>query len=134
MKNLILIIDDDIAVLEILEEWLTGDGYEVITVAGSNDVLALIKKYNPNLVILDYQLKGINGGELCLDIKRSSSHQHLPVIIFSAFNKSALKLENYHCDLFVQKPFDLYLLAKQISDLIYNPSLPISLPVSVKVT
>ena len=118
MKRKILIIDDDHAVLEILNEWLSEDGFEVNTVPETNNIFDLIKKFNPNLVILDYLLKGLNGGELCQQIKRSAKFKKLPVIIFSAFPENVLSLDRFHCDLFVQKPFDLYLLTRKINELI----------------
>ena len=118
MKRKILIIDDDHAVLEILNEWLSEDGFEVSAVPETNNVFDLIKKFNPNLVILDYLLKGLNGGELCQQIKQSAKFKKLPVIVFSAFPENVLSLDRFHCDLFVQKPFDLYLLTRKINELI----------------
>lgn len=118
MKGKILIIDDDHAVLEILNEWLSEDGFEVNAVPETNNILDLVKKFNPNLVILDYLLKGLNGGELCEQIKRSAKFKKLPVIIFSACPENVFSLDRFHCDLFIQKPFDLYLFAQKINELI----------------
>ena len=118
MKRKILIIDDDYAVLEILNEWLSEDGFEVNAVPETNNVFDLIKKFNPSLVIVDYLLKGLNGGELCQQIKRSAKFKKLPVIIFSAFPENVLSLDRFQCDLFIQKPFDLYLLTRKINELI----------------
>jgi DNA-binding response OmpR family regulator len=118
MKRKILIIDDDYAVLEILNEWLSEDGFQVKTVPAIDDILGLIKKFNPQIILLDYLLKGVNGGDLCFKIKSSNKYRLLPVVIFSAFPESALSLERYKCDLFIQKPFDLYQLEQKINELI----------------
>jgi two-component system response regulator VicR len=118
MKNKILIIDDDYAVLEILNEWLSEDGFQVIAYPETDNILSLIKKFNPQLILLDYLLKGINGGDLCTQIKSIPAYRKLPVVIFSACPQYSMPLDLIGCDLFVQKPFDLYSLTRQINELI----------------
>jgi len=118
MKRKILIIDDDQAVLEILHEWLTQDGFQVKAIPEIDNILDVINKFNPHLILIDFLLKGTNGGELCYQIKSSYKYSFLPVIIFSAFPERVLSLERYRCDLFIQKPFDLNKLEQQINELI----------------
>jgi CheY-like chemotaxis protein len=118
MKNKILIIDDDSAVLDILTECFTEEGYEVKAVAHVNDIYELIDSFQPNVVLTDYILRGINGGEFCNQIKMA--YQNLPVVILSAYPKVMLSLGNYNCDLFVAKPFDVFALIKQVNTLVYT--------------
>lgn len=118
MDRKILIIDDDRAVLEILNEWLSQDGFQVKTIPEIENIIEAINKFNPHIILLDFLLKGTNGGELCYQIKSSYQHNLLPVIIFSAFPERVLSLDRYRCDLFIQKPFDLNKLEEQINELI----------------
>jgi len=118
MKRKILIIDDDHAVLEILNEWLSQDGYQVKVMSEIEDILEVINNFNPQIILLDFLLKGTDGGELCYQIKSSYKYNHLPVIIFSAFPEGVLSLKRYRCDLFIQKPFDLNIMEQQINELI----------------
>ncbi|MET3114746.1 DNA-binding response OmpR family regulator [Pedobacter sp. CG_S7] len=118
MKSKILIIDDDDAVLDILNEWFSEEGFIVKALSETNNLLDLIKKFKPNLVLLDYQLKDVNGGRLCQQIKSNNKYNKIPVVIFSAFPESLLLPSLYQCDLFVEKPFDLYLLTQQFNTLI----------------
>jgi len=118
MKSKILIIDDDYPVLEILNEWLSEEGFMVKALPETNNLLDLIESFKPNLVLLDYQLKGENGGRLCQQIKSNYQFNKIPVVIFSAFPESFLLLGLYQADLFIQKPFDLYLLTQQFNALI----------------
>jgi DNA-binding NtrC family response regulator len=114
MRNKILIIDDDSAVLEILTECFTEEGYEVKAITHVNDIYELIDSFQPNVVLTDYILNGINGGEFCTQIKMA--YQNLPVIILSAYPKVMLSLGTYNCDLFVAKPFDVFALIKQVNN------------------
>jgi DNA-binding response OmpR family regulator len=116
MKQKILIIDDDSAILDILTMCFTDEGYEVCAVALVDDIYALIDEFQPDVVITDYILSGINGGEFCTQIKMA--YQNLPVVILSAFPKVMLSLGTYNCDLFIAKPFDLSDLIKQVNSLV----------------
>ena len=74
------------------------------------------------MILLDYQLKGTNGGELCLQLKNNRFFAHIPVAIFSAFQESVLVPELFKCNLFIQKPFDLYELVDKMKALLVNPN------------
>jgi CheY-like chemotaxis protein len=63
--------------------------------------------YRPDIVILDYILNGINGGELCHQIKMNRHTAQLPVVIMSAYPKVLQSLGDYGCNTFIPKPFDI---------------------------
>jgi len=116
MKNKILIIDDDPAILDVLTECFTEEGYEVKGITHVDDIYELIDTFQPNAVITDYILNGINGGEFCTQIKMA--YQNLPVVILSAYPKVMLSLGTYNSDLFVAKPFDVFELVKRVNALV----------------
>jgi DNA-binding response OmpR family regulator len=116
MKNKVLIIDDDSEILDVLTECFTDEGFEVRAVAHVDDIFDLIDGFHPNVVITDYILAGINGGEFCTQIKMA--YQNLPVVILSAYPKVMLSLGTYNSDLFVPKPFDIYALVRVVNELI----------------
>lgn len=116
MKNKILIIDDDPAILDVLTECFTEKGYEVKGITHVDDIYELIDTFQPNAVITDYILNGINGGEFCTQIKMA--YQNLPVVILSAYPKVMLSLGTYNSDLFVAKPFDVFELVKRVNALV----------------
>lgn len=103
----ILIVDDDSALTEVLEELFNQIGYRTKAVNCVDNIIKLILEFQPDLILLDYLLPFVNGGELCSQIKRNKSTSHLPVIIFSAYPKVLLSLGDYGCDAFIAKPFDL---------------------------
>ena len=114
MNESILIIDDDISILEILEGVLITDGFSVKIITKTDDIFKIIEEYKPDLVIIDYLLQGINGGEACCQIKRNENTAHIPVILMSAYSRVLMSLGTYDCDEFIEKPFDLYYLIDRI--------------------
>jgi two-component system response regulator VicR len=116
--NKILLIDDDVNMLEVMEATLTFYGYTVSTSNYTDDIFALVRSTQPDLVIIDYLMTGINGGEMCAALKRNESTRSLPVIIVSAYERIIQSLGNYGCDAFVSKPFDMGHLLNVIQKMI----------------
>lgn len=77
MKN-ILIIEDDISIGNVLEEALTKEGYGVLRAYSGTEALFVLSQENPDLVLLDLMLPGLNGEEVLPKIKG------IPVIVVSA--------------------------------------------------
>jgi DNA-binding response OmpR family regulator len=103
----ILVIDDDKSILEVVEEALSYSNFEVKSSLNCENVFDKIAEFNPDLILLDFLLTGINGGELCHQVKTSPETMHIPVIMMSGFPKVFLSLGDYNCDFFITKPFNL---------------------------
>jgi DNA-binding response OmpR family regulator len=115
MKKHILIIDDDQDILEITRDLLLYMGYTVTTLNEVSDIIAAMNTYNPDLVMVDYLLQEINGGELCAQIKRNEQTRHIPVILMSAHSRVVLSLGTYNCDELLEKPYDIHYLSARIN-------------------
>ncbi len=107
MQKRILVIDNDQDILEAVEAALIMENYSVETSPIVEDIFDMIRDKNPDLILIDYLLFGINGGELCHMIKSEPTTSHLPVIIFSGYPKVIQSLGTYACDAFISKPFEL---------------------------
>lgn len=118
MRKRILVIDNDEAVLDVLKEALSYDDFEVKASGTAEHVWEDIAEFRPNLLLIDYILPGINGGEICHQVKSNQKTQGLPVIIISAYPRVLLSLGTYGCDKFIPKPFDLYDITAQINECI----------------
>ena len=118
MLKRILVLDDNQDILEIVHETLTYEQFEVKSTSESSEVLPLVESFEPDLVILDYRVAGINGGELCKSIKLHPKFSDVPVIIFSAYISSNYELESYGCDAIINKPFDLTELVEKVNALL----------------
>ncbi len=118
MLKRILILDDNQDILDVVEEALTYEQFEVHSTTLASDIIPLIKKIEPNLVLLDFRVSGTNGGEVCRSIKSNPDFTNIPVIIFSAYINSESVLFSYGCDAVIYKPFNLDELINKVNSLI----------------
>ena len=104
-KQKILIVDDDENIAELILLYLTKECFDTKIVYNGEDALTAFDSYQPNLVLLDLMLPGIDGYQVCREIRARSS---TPVIMLSAkgevFDK-VLGLE-LGADDYIMKPFD----------------------------
>lgn len=107
MKKRILIVENDIEMEDIFQEIFSGSDEQVFFYEETDDILELMEKDHPDVVILDYNLNGKNGGELCQIIKASEKFKHIPVLLLSAFPKFIYNKENVGYDAFLEKPFEV---------------------------
>lgn len=107
MEKRLLLVDNDIEMEEIFKEIFSEKGYEVIFYEEVDDILQLVDQHTPDIIVLDYNLNGVNGGELCRQIKNDENRNGVPVILFSAFPKIIYSPHNYGYNAFIEKPFDI---------------------------
>jgi DNA-binding response OmpR family regulator len=118
MAKRILVLDDNQDILDIVHETLTYEDFEVQSTSKSDSVISLAETFIPNLVILDYRVAGLNGGELCMQIKSHPQLKNVPVIIYSAYINDNSELLAYGCDAIINKPFDLSELVEKVNNLL----------------
>ncbi|WP_114938613.1 response regulator [Mucilaginibacter endophyticus] len=101
IKNIkVLVVDDDNDILDVMYEALSYEGYEVHSLSEIDNIFHEIMSYKPDLIILDYILKGVTGGELCQQIKINRYTAQLPVIILSAYPKARQALDDCSCNIY----------------------------------
>lgn len=110
----LLLIDDDSDVLQINKNFLTRQGYEVIT---SNDPVTSIrtlKKHRPDCIILDVMMPGLNGFESCSRIR---SMTDAPFIFLTGVTSEAARLKGFQlgADDYITKPYSLKELSARIN-------------------
>jgi DNA-binding response OmpR family regulator len=118
MSKRILILDDNQDILEIVHETLSYEKFDVKSTSIGDEVMPMLEEFSPALVILDYRVAGVNGGELCKQIKCHPQYKDTPVIIFSAYVNHDDELFGYGCDAVINKPFDLTELVEKVNSLI----------------
>ena len=114
----ILIIDDDEATADVLQQFFNMNGYTCFTQPSALNIVELVKEVKPIAIIMDYLLPEINGGDLCSRLKREAAFDKIPVIICSAYSKVSLSLGNYGSDAFIAKPFNLDDLMETVEGLL----------------
>ena len=123
-KQKILIVDDDENIAELISLYLTKECFDTMIVHDGEEALTAFESYQPNLMLLDLMLPGIDGYQVCREIR---SKHNTPIIMLSAkgevFDK-VLGLE-LGADDYVLKPFDskeLVARVKRYSDAISLPN------------
>ena len=104
-KAKIMVVDDDPNILQLVSLYLNKEGYDVLTAERGNDALKLFKTTPPNLMLLDIMLPGMDGWQVCREVRKVSN---IPIIMLTAkdevFDK-VLGLE-LGADDYIVKPFD----------------------------
>jgi DNA-binding response OmpR family regulator len=118
MLKKILVLDDNQDILDIVQETLAYEKFDVKGTAEGSEVIPLVEEFEPDLVILDYRVSGANGGEICRQIKSHPRFNNIPVIIFSAYINNDSELLTYGCDAIINKPFDLTELVEKVNALV----------------
>ncbi len=132
-KQKILIVDDDNNIAELISLYLTKECFETMIVNDGESVLAAIDSFEPNLMLLDLMLPGIDGYQVCREVRSKST---LPIIMLSAkgevFDK-VLGLE-LGADDYVEKPFDSKELVARVKAVLrrYKPAVAEPKPSDVK--
>ena len=122
-KQKILIVDDDANIAELISLYLTKECYETMIVNDGEEALSVFKTFQPNLILLDLMLPGIDGYQVCREIRSKAS---TPIIMLSAkgevFDK-VLGLE-LGADDYIIKPFDSKELVARVKAVLrrYQPA------------
>ena len=119
MKNIILVVDDDVMNLQIAEKML-ADGFRVYTADSGEKALDFLKSQIPELVLLDIHMPGMNGFEVTRKLKNEFTTSHIPIILLTALNIEEKYQEGIEsgADAYITKPFNVSLLLARIFKLI----------------
>lgn len=88
MKDKVLVVDDEIGALTLIGIMLERGGFEVIKAKDAKAAFAQLEQVTPALIILDVMMPGMNGIELCAEIRKMPATKNTPVLILSARNDS----------------------------------------------
>lgn len=107
----LLIIDDDIDLLMLLERRLLKEGYKVEAAASLPEAEEVINSFKPHLVLLDINVNGEDGRQLCWKLKKETGNKAVKVIIISGYDYSAGRAVLFGADDLLPKPLHIdYLL------------------------
>lgn len=132
-KQKILIVDDDNNIAELISLYLTKECFETMIVNDGESALSAVDSFSPNLILLDLMLPGIDGYQVCREVRAKSG---TPIIMLSAkgeiFDK-VLGLE-LGADDYMEKPFDSKELVARVKAVLrrYKPAVSASPDSDVK--
>jgi class 3 adenylate cyclase len=103
----VLVVDDAPQNVRLLDAVLSPRGYDVVSACSGEDALAKARSGEPDLVLLDVLMPGMDGYEVCRRLRAEASTRFLPVIMLTASGEEEkLKALEAGADDFVHKPFD----------------------------
>ncbi|HWI90331.1 MAG TPA: response regulator [Flavisolibacter sp.] len=113
----ILVVDDDIDLLMLLERQLKQQGYEAETAISLAEAEELVVYFDPHLVLLDINIRGEDGRQLCWKLKNQPVYRIPKVLIISGFDYNASRAALFGADDILPKPFNTEFLFNRISQL-----------------
>jgi len=113
----ILIVDDDVDLLMLLERQLKKQGYETETAISLAEAEEQIVYFDPHLVLLDINIKGEDGRQLCWKLKHQPVYRIPKVLIISGFDCSISRAALFGADDALPKPLNTEFLLNRISNL-----------------
>ncbi|MFC1850441.1 sigma-54-dependent transcriptional regulator [candidate division CSSED10-310 bacterium] len=95
VKDIILIVDDDVLNLEMLRILFTRAGQEVLTTVNGHQALQLAESHKPDIILLDIIMPEIDGYETCRLFKKNKELQQIPIIFMTVLNEIGDKIRGF---------------------------------------
>lgn len=116
MKEKILIVEDEKDIIKMLEYNLKKEGFKVIAACNGEDALDLAGRQQPDLILLDLMLPGMDGLEACKALKKESKTGSIPIIMLTAKSQESDKVVGLElgADDYITKPFSVRELIARI--------------------
>ncbi|HVK20714.1 MAG TPA: response regulator transcription factor [Actinokineospora sp.] len=113
----VLVVDDDRTVSDVVRRYLERDGHTVSLADNGEDALRWIAEHEPDLVVLDLMLPGIDGLEVC---RRLRQHSAIPVVMLTALGEEENRIAGLQlgADDYVTKPFSPNELALRVTSVL----------------
>jgi DNA-binding response OmpR family regulator len=119
-KLRILIVEDDLDLSEMLDNYFSVQNYDVLTAAWGEDALRISREEDLNLIVLDIRLPDINGYEVCRQLRKQRRTQDVPIIFLTEKRDRVDKLQGLELGVvdYITKPFDIAELRLRVKNAI----------------
>ena len=109
MKPTVMIVEDEEALLTLLQYNLDKEGYKVITASDGEEAVLMIKETTPDLVLLDWMLPSLSGIEICRRLRARDETRNLPIIMITARGEEGDRIRGLDtgADDYLTKPFSM---------------------------
>jgi DNA-binding response OmpR family regulator len=123
MSARLVIADDSPTILALVTLAVKKDGYEPATATNGNEALAAIREHRPELVIVDAQMPGLDGYEVCRALREDVDAPRPHVIMLTAGARESDKAlaEEAGVDEFLTKPFSPATLRERVREILGDP-------------
>ena len=118
MLKSILVVDDDLDLLMLLERRLMNDGYLVETAASLPEAEEVLSTFIPRVVLLDINVRGEDGRQLCWKLKSGDQFRETKVIIISGYDYNTGRALLFGADDLLPKPFHMDFLLHRMAQML----------------
>ena len=119
-KSTLLIVDDDPHTRDSIEALLIKEGYKLVFAENGKEAIKKAKKVNPDLILLDIMIPGMNGFEVCTVLRADNQLSEVPIILITTLDDRDSRIRGIEsgADDFISKPFDRIELRTRIRSII----------------
>jgi DNA-binding response OmpR family regulator len=113
IEAVILLVDDEPKVTEVIQPFLEGEGFKVLTASSGTEAIKMVDVHSPRLVLLDWMLPGMSGLEVCRELSKRGD---IAIIMLTAKTEETDRVIGLEvgADDYITKPFGLRELAARI--------------------
>jgi CheY-like chemotaxis protein len=101
----VLVVDDEFGIVDVLETILTDEGYRVLTACNGKQGLVRLSAEKPDVVLLDFMMPILGGGEMLRAMAGEPAYQRIPVIMISSLREDVIAERCTGYVAFLHKPF-----------------------------
>jgi DNA-binding response OmpR family regulator len=130
-SQIILVVDDDSAILDLIAQVLIEEDYEVLTANNGRMAIDLAHEHMPRLILLDLMMPEMNGWQVVDELRTSSQTCMIPILLLSARREMAHTADQLGVTAYLEKPFDLEELLDRVQHILALSSVPPSQPAHI---
>ena len=119
----ILVVDDEVAIADMLQALLEDEGYHVDTAGNGQEALARVAARRPDIVVSDVMMPNLDGWQLCQVLQTDPSFRSIPIVLMSAGRPPQLR-DGCAYTAFVRKPYNLDTMLGTIAGIVAATSRP----------
>jgi two-component system cell cycle response regulator len=120
MSARVLVVDDMLPNVKLLEAKLLGEYYDVVTAQNGEEALRKVTETNPDIILLDVMMPGMDGFEVCRRLKADTATAHIPIVMVTALTDSQDRVKGLEsgADDFLSKPVNDIALMSRVRSLV----------------
>lgn len=124
MGNRVLVVDDEPEVVSVIREALTSEGFSVLSARDGAECLRKVESGQPDLVILDVNMPGMNGFKTLHALRENEDTRNLPVVMLTVRHERGDELAGLlaGADLYLKKPCNIERLVAGVKRLLEVPA------------